>query len=105
MLLAFLPEVHGKMAQFIADNDATSLREIIHKLHGSASWRRSPRMKQLCRKLEKELHQASDIEALEPELLELQDEMENVATGTAHPLHALAGHTAKEQTALSGEGP
>lgn len=36
-------------------------------------------MKQLCRKLEKELHQASDIEALEPELLELQDEMENVA--------------------------
>ncbi len=79
MLLAFLPEVHSKMAQFIADNDATSLREIIHKLHGSASYSGVPRMKQLCRKLEKELHQASDIEALEPELLELQDEMENVA--------------------------
>ncbi|MDF7786221.1 two-component sensor histidine kinase BarA [Pantoea stewartii] len=79
MLLEFLPEVHAKIVQYMAENDAVALREIIHKLHGSASYSGVPRMKQLCRKLEKELHQASDIEALEPELLELQDEMENVA--------------------------
>lgn len=36
-------------------------------------------MKQLCHQLERELLEASDIAALEPELLELQDEMENVA--------------------------
>ena len=36
-------------------------------------------MKQLCRQLEKNLLQIGDIDDLEPELLELQDEMENVA--------------------------
>ena len=79
MLLGFLPEVHAKMAQFMTTNDVNALREIIHKLHGSASYSGVPRMKQLCHQLERELHQASDIAALEPELLELQDEMENVA--------------------------
>lgn len=79
MLLEFLPEVHAKMAQFMAANEVTALREIIHKLHGSASYSGVPRMKQLCHQLERELLQASDIAALEPELLELQDEMENVA--------------------------
>ena len=38
-----------------------------------------PRLKQLCQQLEKSLHQESDIDALEPELLELSDEMANVA--------------------------
>ncbi|WP_337011986.1 two-component sensor histidine kinase BarA [Pantoea sp. AS142] len=79
MLLEFLPEVHTKMAQFMATNEVNALREIIHKLHGSASYSGVPRMKQLCHQLERELLQASDIAALEPELLELQDEMENVA--------------------------
>lgn len=79
MLLAFLPEVHEKMEMFIAANDVAGLREIIHKLHGSASYSGVPRMKQLCHQLEKELHHANDFAALEPELLELQDEMENVA--------------------------
>ncbi|MGK3144232.1 two-component sensor histidine kinase BarA [Pantoea sp. C2G6] len=79
MLLEFLPEVHAKMAQFMSTNEVNALREIIHKLHGSASYSGVPRMKQLCHQLERELHQASDIAALEPELLELQDEMENVA--------------------------
>ncbi|GME39589.1 MULTISPECIES: two-component sensor histidine kinase BarA [unclassified Pantoea] len=79
MLLEFLPEVHAKMAQFMATNEVNALREIIHKLHGSASYSGVPRMKQLCHQLEQGLLEASDIDALEPELLELQDEMENVA--------------------------
>ncbi|MDH2068118.1 two-component sensor histidine kinase BarA [Pantoea sp. GD03673] len=79
MLLEFLPEVHTKMAQFMAANEVNALREIIHKLHGSASYSGVPRMKQLCHQLERGLLEASDIAALEPELLELQDEMENVA--------------------------
>lgn len=79
MLLDFLPEVHAKMAQFMATNEVNALREIIHKLHGSASYSGVPRMKQLCHQLERGLLEASDIAALEPELLELQDEMENVA--------------------------
>ena len=79
MLLDFLPEVHEKIDAFMAAHDVQGLREIIHKLHGSASYSGVPRMKQLCRQLEQNLRQSDDIDALEPELLELQDEMENVA--------------------------
>jgi two-component system sensor histidine kinase BarA len=79
MLLDFLPEVEERVESAIAKNDVTALREIIHKLHGSASYSGVPRLKQLCQQLEKSLHQESDIEALEPELLELSDEMANVA--------------------------
>ena len=79
MLLDFMPEVRETLEKGMATNDAAALREIIHKLHGSASYSGMPRMKQLCQQLEKNLHQASDIAALEPELLELIDEMDNVA--------------------------
>ncbi|KNC07958.1 histidine kinase [Pantoea sp. RIT-PI-b] len=79
MLLDFLPEVEDRVEHAIASNDVVGLREIIHKLHGSASYSGVPRLKQLCQQLEKSLHQESDIEALEPELLELSDEMANVA--------------------------
>ncbi|WP_130835452.1 two-component sensor histidine kinase BarA [[Erwinia] mediterraneensis] len=87
MLVDFMPEVREKMETAIADNDAVALREIIHKLHGSASYSGVPRMKQLCQQLEKNLHQAGDIVALEPELLELLDEMENVAREARALLH------------------
>ncbi|ERK12516.1 BarA sensory histidine kinase [Pantoea sp. AS-PWVM4] len=79
MLLDFLPEVAQRVEECMENNDVTGLREIIHKLHGSASYSGVPRLKELCRQLEKSLHQESDIAALEPELLELSDEMENVA--------------------------
>ncbi|MBK4785120.1 MAG: two-component sensor histidine kinase BarA [Pantoea sp. Pent] len=79
MLLDFLPEVEQRVAQSMAQNDVDGLREIIHKLHGSASYSGVPRLKQRCQQLEKSLHQESDITALEPELLELSDEMANVA--------------------------
>jgi two-component system sensor histidine kinase BarA len=79
MLLDFLPEVEARVAHCMAEGDVNGLREIIHKLHGSASYSGVPRLKQLCQQLEGSLHQASDIAALEPELLELSDEMANVA--------------------------
>ena len=79
MLLDFLPEVEERVTHCIAESDVNGLREIIHKLHGSASYSGVPRLKQLCQQLESSLHQTSDIAALEPELLELSDEMANVA--------------------------
>ncbi|WP_026042342.1 two-component sensor histidine kinase BarA [Pantoea sp. A4] len=79
MLLDFLPEVQEKVTRYMDENKVNGLREIIHKLHGSASYSGVPRMKQLCHQLEKELLKASDIDDLEPELLELLDEMQNVA--------------------------
>ncbi|QKJ88463.1 two-component sensor histidine kinase BarA [Paramixta manurensis] len=78
MLLDFLPEVRQLVEQRLAENSAQGLGEMIHKLHGSASYSGVPRMKQLCQHLEHSLRQGSALAELEPELLELLDEMENV---------------------------
>ncbi|HBT29341.1 MAG TPA: hypothetical protein DEA76_06045, partial [Erwinia persicina] len=56
-----------------------ALSDIIHKLHGSASYSGVPRMKQLCLQLEQSLRNSRDLTLVEPELFELLDEMQNVA--------------------------
>ncbi|MBM7343652.1 two-component sensor histidine kinase BarA [Pantoea coffeiphila] len=79
MLVDFLPEVRTLVEQFMETNNPTGLRDIIHKLHGSASYSGVPHMKKLCQELEQSLMKHEDIAAIEPELLELLDEMDNVA--------------------------
>ncbi|CCP06114.1 sensor histidine kinase/response regulator [Erwinia amylovora MR1] len=79
MLVDFLPEVQKLVELYSAENNTSALRNIIHKLHGSASYSGVPRMKHLCLQLEQNLRQSEDIAASEPELLELLDEMHNVA--------------------------
>ncbi|OON39601.1 two-component sensor histidine kinase BarA [Izhakiella australiensis] len=79
MLLEFLPEVRRKVDDFMAQNNIDGLRDIIHKLHGSASYSGVPRLKTLCQQIERSLRTEGAIEAIEPELFELLDEMENVA--------------------------
>lgn len=79
MLLDFLPEVAQRVNQFVEAKDTQSLHDIIHKLHGSASYSGVPKLKKLCQQLEKNLRQQEDIDAFEPEIFELLDEMDNVA--------------------------
>ena len=52
---------------------------MIHKLHGSCGYSGVPRMKNLCQLIEQQLRNGTKEEDLEPELLELLDEMDNVA--------------------------
>ncbi|MEM6162108.1 two-component sensor histidine kinase BarA [Erwinia sp. P6884] len=79
MLVDFLPEVTRLVERFMAEDNLPELRDIIHKLHGSASYSGVPRLKQLCQQLDKSLRAHSSIADVEPELFELLDEMENVA--------------------------
>jgi two-component system sensor histidine kinase BarA len=79
MLVDVLPEVKGLVESYMASDDTLALRDIIHKLHGSASYSGVPRLKQLCLQLEQGLRAHDSIDAVEPELFELLDEMENVA--------------------------
>ena len=79
MLIDFLPDVHALVESNMAENNPVGLRDIIHKLHGSASYSGVPRLKQLCQQLEQSLRANNDIAIIEPELFELLDEMENVA--------------------------
>ena len=81
MLIEFIPEVDSWVTKAI-DKKATAedLCHYIHKLHGSSSYCGVLRLKQLCNLIETALRQGQDIKNIEPELFELQDEMEKVTS-------------------------
>lgn len=78
MLVSFLPEVRNIVEEQLVGETPEGLLEAIHKLHGSCSYSGVPRLKNLCHLLEHQLRNGSEPEALEPEFLELLDEMDNV---------------------------
>ncbi|MBJ7223655.1 MULTISPECIES: two-component sensor histidine kinase BarA [unclassified Brenneria] len=78
MLLDFLPEVRQQVADLLKGQPNDDIVALIHKLHGSCSYSGVPRLKQICCYLEQQLRQGVDAKALEPEWLELLDEIDNV---------------------------
>ena len=86
MLLDYMPEVSKIVDQALEDNafDVDQLIHHVHKLHGSCSYCGVPRLKNICATIEKTLRSGGAISDIEPELFELQDEMEKV-TASAKP--------------------
>ncbi|MGF1763107.1 two-component sensor histidine kinase BarA [Aliivibrio kagoshimensis] len=80
MLVDFIPEVDQQIEITLEnpEQQVIALKEIIHKLHGSCSYSGVPRLKALCQTIETELRAQQSIDNIEPELLELQDELTKV---------------------------
>jgi two-component system sensor histidine kinase BarA len=91
-MLQMLVDHIGEVDQFVEgvlnddSQDSDQLIHHIHKLHGSCSYSGVPRLKQVCATIEKALRSGSDVESIEPELFELQDEMEKVTASAQHYL-------------------
>ncbi|WP_039055408.1 two-component sensor histidine kinase BarA [Enterobacter sp. Bisph1] len=85
MLVEFLPEIRNMVEEQLVGEAPHGLSEAIHKLHGSCGYSGVPRLKNLCQLIEQQLRSGVSAEDLEPELLELLDEMDNV-TREAHKL-------------------
>lgn len=79
MLIDFLPEVRNKIEEQLVGENPNGLVDLAHKLHGSCGYSGVPRMKNLCQLIEQQLRSGVHEEELEPEFLELLDEMDNVA--------------------------
>ncbi|QWR94395.1 two-component sensor histidine kinase BarA [Cronobacter sakazakii] len=79
MLLAFLPEVRNRVEEQLVGENPEGLTDLIHKLHGSCGYSGVPRLKNLCQLIEQQLRSGVPASDMEPELLELLDEMDNVA--------------------------
>ena len=60
------------------DLDNVHFNQIIHKFHGGCSYSGVPKLKNIASVIENELKQGITPDLLEPELLELLDELENV---------------------------
>jgi len=78
MLLDFLPEIRNKVEEQLVGENPEDLVDAIHKLHGSCGYSGVPRLKNLCHLLEQQLRSGTPESELEPEFLELLDEMDNV---------------------------
>lgn len=78
MLIDFLPEVRNRIEEQLVGENPEGLVDLIHKLHGSCGYSGVPRMKNLCQLIEQQLRSGTKEEDLEPEFLELLDEMDNV---------------------------
>ncbi|HAK2620500.1 TPA: two-component sensor histidine kinase BarA [Salmonella enterica] len=79
MLIDFLPEVRNKIEEQLVGENPNGLVDLVHKLHGSCGYSGVPRMKNLYQLIEQQLRSGVHEEELEPEFLELLDEMDNVA--------------------------
>ncbi|WP_061038625.1 two-component sensor histidine kinase BarA [Vibrio coralliirubri] len=88
MLVDFIPEVYEAADKAIEDSDypVEELIHIIHKMHGSSSYSGVPRLKLVCATIEKELRSGTSVEDIEPELFELQDELDKVQATAIHYL-------------------
>ncbi len=84
MLVDYIPEVSAIVEDALQEEfDREQLIHHVHKLHGSSSYCGVPRLKKVCAELEKALRSGAVIEDIEPELFELQDEMEKVTASAA----------------------
>ncbi|WP_215406845.1 two-component sensor histidine kinase BarA [Vibrio gigantis] len=88
MLVDFIPEVYEAADKAIEDSSypVEELIHIIHKMHGSSSYSGVPRLKSVCATIEKELRSGTSVEDIEPELFELQDELDKVQATAIHYL-------------------
>ncbi|AGH74748.1 two-component sensor histidine kinase BarA [Edwardsiella piscicida] len=78
MLIEFLPQVRERITRQLAGEQDSDLCSLIHKLHGSSSYSGVPRLRRLCHYLEQQLRHGTPASDLEPEWLELLDELDNV---------------------------
>jgi two-component system sensor histidine kinase BarA len=80
MLVDFMPEV-AQITEQVLDHNYSDIEQVIHvvhKLHGSCSYSGVPQLKAVCAAIEKALRSGEKLEDIEPELFELQDEMDKV---------------------------
>lgn len=78
MLLDFIPQVTVRVEAILAGADDEDILNLIHKFHGSCACSGVPRLKLLCLTIEQQLRKQTDLHDLQPEWLELIDEINNV---------------------------
>ena len=78
MLLKSLPETINHIEQALAEQAADTMLYTVHKLHGASLYCGVPNTQKLCNALESSLKKQIPILDLEPEILELLDELTKV---------------------------
>jgi two-component system sensor histidine kinase BarA len=77
MLVESLSDTHLQLESAIENNDFALLLSVIHKFHGACCYTGVPKLKQLSETIETGLKRSQEISEVEPEILELLDELNN----------------------------
>ncbi|MBE8167212.1 MAG: two-component sensor histidine kinase BarA [Shewanella sp.] len=78
MLLDSLPKTLNDLNQSLQTQDNIKMLTVVHKLHGACCYCGVPTTQKLCNQIESSLKQGETTEMLEPEILELLDELTKV---------------------------
>ncbi|WP_417347911.1 two-component sensor histidine kinase BarA [Ferrimonas sp.] len=78
MLAQSIPETREQIEYALHQGDRHTLQQTVHKLHGATCYSGVPALQSLCANLEGQLKQGQDTLDLEPEILELLDELNKV---------------------------
>ncbi|MCG9721383.1 two-component sensor histidine kinase BarA [Shewanella sp. Isolate7] len=78
MLVDSLPETRDNISGALERQDSQAMVSHVHKLHGASCYCGVPTTQRLCREIEQSLKQNADVDLVEPEILELLDELSKV---------------------------
>ncbi|MCL1157290.1 two-component sensor histidine kinase BarA [Shewanella inventionis] len=90
MLVNSIPETVENINHALTQRDASSLLQTVHKLHGATCYCGVPTTQKLCQAIESGLKHKIDIDDLEPEILELLDELTKVESAANQVINQLS---------------
>ncbi|MGL4613810.1 MAG: response regulator, partial [Shewanella sp.] len=97
MLLDSLPQTVESIQQSLNQHDPHPLLSTIHKLHGASCYCGVPTTQRLCQEIETALKRQSRVADLEPEILELLDELTKVESAVKQVLSQLSAEIIDDQ--------
>nr|WP_119977410.1 two-component sensor histidine kinase BarA [Shewanella algidipiscicola] len=90
MLLDSLPETRNQLTLALDTLDAKAMLAHVHKLHGASCYCGVPTTQRLCKEIESSLKNGASVEEVEPEILELLDELSKVESATNQVISQLS---------------
>jgi two-component system sensor histidine kinase BarA len=79
-LIESLPESHKNITDALESKNTDQLKSLIHKLNGASCYTGVPNLTTICQELETQLKSGIALDGLEPEFLELFEQIEQVST-------------------------
>ncbi|QDP02008.1 two-component sensor histidine kinase BarA [Thalassotalea sp. PS06] len=90
MLLKSLPETKATLQKHLENNDQQGFIQAVHKLNGACCYNGVPRLEKVCREIETQLGE-QDLASIEPELLEMFDEIDKLIDASEEITKSLDG--------------
>ncbi|WP_065187951.1 two-component sensor histidine kinase BarA [Shewanella woodyi] len=90
MLVASLPETTDQIKQALEEFNQESMLASVHKLHGACCYCGVPTTQKLCQEIESSLKRGSAVADVEPEILELLDELTKVESAANQVISQLS---------------